>query len=110
MINYSLPPKPGEVTLDIPITIDLLYLRGHTENREALIAGAGYVIGALLMQECETVEDATEIVGELTEQATQAFNFHNDRYRPSRVDAIRLASIMEYGMEQGRITRVEATA
>lgn len=110
MIEFSIPPKPGEVTLDRQKTIDLLYLRGHTQNREALIAGAGFAIGALLMQECETIGDANEIVGEITDQATQAFEFHNQNFAPSQVDTLRLSSILHYGIEQGRITAIDVNA
>lgn len=101
MMNYNIPPKPGEVTLDQQKTIDLLYLRGHTKNHEALVAGAGYAIGALLLRECETIDDANQITGELTEQAEAAFKSHNEIYAPTWVDAKRLASLLEYGIEQG---------
>lgn len=106
MINFNIPPKPSEVTLDQQKTIDLLYLRGHTKNQEALVAGAGYAIGALLMHQCETADDADQITIELTEQAEGAFKAHNRIYAPTWVDAKRLASLLEYGIEQGRIPAV----
>lgn len=110
MIEFSIPPKPGEVTLQTDKAIELLYLQGHTHDREALLAGAGFAIGSLLVNECETVEDATEIAGDLMDQAKQAFELHNREYSPTSVDANRFASILHYGIERGRIVTIDVNA
>lgn len=106
MISFGIPPKPGEVTLETDKAIELLFLRGYSRDREALVAGAGFAIGSLLANECVTVEDATEIVGELTSQAQATYAAYNRAGGPAWVEAAQLASILHFGMEMGRITTV----
>lgn len=110
MITFNIPPKPGEVTLTEGKLGELLMLRGHTQQREALITAAGFSIGALLMNECETTEDASEIIAELVDQAHQTFDELNMANAPNIVDSVHLASALHYGMEHGRIATVNVNA
>jgi hypothetical protein len=110
MINFSFPPKPGEVTLDDQKIVGLLNLPGHKYHREALMAGAGFAIGALLGQGCETAKDANQIIVELTNQATWAIESYNEMSGHERVTATRMASVLHFGMNNGRITASETSA
>jgi hypothetical protein len=114
MLSYRIPPKPGEVSLDGQQAIDLLFLRGHTSDtaRESLLAGAGFVIGSTLANECETLDDARAITDEIVDQSTEAFKEYNSRpqvYDSRTLKAERLAAALGFGMRQGHIVTVEQT-